>query len=70
MGRPTGGGGCGGGGPWATHTKLINTNKIEANILLFCIIIGTQMYKKKSVSKRVLLKKHLQSAKNHRRNAF
>lgn len=63
MGRPTGGGGWGGGGklppPWATHTKLINTNKIEANILLFCIIIGTQMYKKKSVSKRFWLKKHL-----------
>lgn len=57
MGKPTGGGGCGGGGifppPWAIHTKLINTNKIEANVLLFCIIIGTQMYKKKGVSKRI-----------------
>ncbi|WP_405295428.1 hypothetical protein [Algibacter sp. Ld11] len=41
IGKP-GPGGNGGGGmppPWAVHTKLINTNKIEANILLFCIII-------------------------------
>ncbi len=41
MGSPGGGGGEGGGGPLpcATHTKLINTNKIEAIILLFCIFI-------------------------------
>ncbi|SEP86749.1 hypothetical protein SAMN05421824_0538 [Hyunsoonleella jejuensis] len=63
MGRPTGGGGWGGGGisplPCATHTTLINTNKIEANILLFCIIIGTQMYKKKGATKNITSKKHL-----------
>ncbi|WP_298755676.1 hypothetical protein [uncultured Psychroserpens sp.] len=41
IGKPGGGGGIGGGGlpPWATHTKLINTNKIEAKIFLFCILI-------------------------------
>ena len=41
MGSPGGGGGEGGGGPtpWATDTKLINTNKIEANIFLFCTTI-------------------------------
>ena len=41
MGSPGGGGGEGGGGPLtcATHTKLINTNKIEAIIFLFCILI-------------------------------
>lgn len=44
MGRPGGGGGDGGGGIpsfslCATHTKLINTNKIEANNFLFCIPI-------------------------------
>jgi hypothetical protein len=39
--RPGGGGGCGGGGlpVCAKHTKLINTNKIEANILLYCTVI-------------------------------
>jgi len=41
IGKPGGGGGIGGGGlpPWAAHTKLINTNKIEARIFLFCILI-------------------------------
>ncbi|GAL70015.1 hypothetical protein JCM19302_2590 [Jejuia pallidilutea] len=51
----------GGGGkppPCAAHTTLINTNKIEANILLFCIIMGTQMYKKKQLVKHNWLKKH------------
>ena len=40
IGTPTGPGGPGGGGGGvcAAHTKLINTNKIEANIFLFCII--------------------------------
>ena len=39
--RPGGGVGGGGGGTFcATHAKLINTNKIEANILLFCIVMG------------------------------
>lgn len=39
IGNPTGpGGGCGGGGIWAEHTKLINTNKIEVTVFLFCII--------------------------------
>ena len=52
MGKPGGGGGGPGGGiTWATHTELINTNKIEANILLFCIVIGSQMYEKKRVHK-------------------
>lgn len=38
IGRPGGGGGIGGGGwpPWATQTKLIKTNKIEAKIFLLC----------------------------------
>ncbi|WP_298901198.1 hypothetical protein [uncultured Psychroserpens sp.] len=41
IGNPGGGGGIGGGGspPCAAHTKLINTNKIEAMIFLFCILI-------------------------------
>ena len=47
MGNPGGGGGIGGGGDpppiWASHTKLINTNKIEANIFLFCMFIMTIM---------------------------
>lgn len=51
IGKPGGGGGPGGGGVCPTHITLINTNKIEANILLFCIFIGTQMYKKKRASK-------------------
>ena len=52
MGKP-GGGGVGGGGTfWATQTKLINTNKIEANSLLFCIFIMSQMYKKKRVNNK------------------
>ena len=43
IGNP-GGGVAGGGGmlspiPRAMHTKLINTNKIEAKIFLFCILI-------------------------------
>ena len=49
MGKPgggPGGGGAGGSSDRAKHTKLINTNKIEAKILLFCIIIWFQMYKK------------------------
>tara|TARA_R110001583_G_scaffold69154_1_gene196304 strand:+ start:1296 stop:1649 length:354 start_codon:yes stop_codon:yes gene_type:complete len=52
IGNSGGGGipGGGGGGPCAAHTKLINTNKIEANILLFCIIIRSQMYRKKSLN--------------------
>ncbi len=45
MGKPGGGGAGGGRSPpaWAMHTKLINTNKIEATILLFCIIIGYKL---------------------------
>ncbi|SDR73086.1 hypothetical protein SAMN04515667_0474 [Formosa sp. Hel1_31_208] len=41
IGKPGGGGGIGGGGvaPCAMHTKLINTNKIEAKNFLFCILI-------------------------------
>jgi len=42
IGSPGGGGGEGGDGiplDCATHTKLINTNKIEAKIFLFCILI-------------------------------
>tara|TARA_R100001377_G_C3129144_1_gene88693 strand:- start:1 stop:129 length:129 start_codon:yes stop_codon:yes gene_type:complete len=40
MGKPGGGGGCGGGGPVCEkQTKLINKNKIEATILVFCIFI-------------------------------
>ncbi len=40
IGVPGGVGGPEGvGGSCAEHTKLINTNKIEANVLLFCIII-------------------------------
>ena len=44
IGKPGGGGGEGGGGIpspvlCAMHTKLINTNKIEAKIFLFCIPI-------------------------------
>ncbi len=42
IGVPGGVGGPGGSGtpsPWAMHTKLINTNKIEAKIFLFCILI-------------------------------
>jgi hypothetical protein len=54
IGKPTGGGGVGGGGNFcATHTKLINTNKIEANILLFCMFIVWQMYKKKVVFNKI-----------------
>ncbi len=47
IGKPGGGGGGNGGGgitsPCAVLTKLINTNKTEANILLFCIVIVEQM---------------------------
>lgn len=41
MGRPGGGGGPGGGGAAACEkqTKLINKNKIVANILMFCVFI-------------------------------
>jgi hypothetical protein len=43
IGNPGGGGGAGGGGVepsnCAEHTKLINTNKIEAKVFLFCTII-------------------------------
>jgi len=42
IGKPGGGGGAGGGGApsgCALHTKLINTNKIEAIYFLFCIFI-------------------------------
>jgi len=39
IGKPGGGGGGGGGSGCAMHTKLINTNKIEAKIFLFCIPI-------------------------------
>ena len=45
IGTPLGGTGplaSGGGGmpsPCEKHTKLINTNKIEAKIFLFCILI-------------------------------
>lgn len=64
IGKPYGVGAPGGGGskPWATDTKLINTNKIEANILLFCIIfMDSQMYKKNwgdKIIHRNWLKKH------------
>ena len=57
MGVPGGGGGGAGGGgplPWATHTKLINTNKIEAICLLFCIIIWVTKLKKKGVTNKIL----------------
>lgn len=41
IGSPGGGGGAGGGGtPCATDTKLINKNKIEAIIFMFCIFIS------------------------------
>lgn len=49
IGKPGGGGGEGGGGlplPCAKHTKLINTNKIEAKIFLFCIFIVRKCIKK------------------------
>lgn len=48
MGKPTGGGGPGGGGdsPCAKQTVLINTNKMETVILLFCIIMVTKCIKK------------------------
>ena len=42
IGKPGGGGGDGGSGiplDCDKHTKLINTNKIEAKIFLFCILI-------------------------------
>jgi len=42
IGKPggnTGPAGCGGGFTCDMHTKLINTNKIEAKSLLFCIFI-------------------------------
>lgn len=58
MGNPGGGGPGGGGSPpvWAAHTKLINTNKIETTILLFCIIM---IYKgiKNRISKIITLQK-------------
>ncbi|RKE98764.1 hypothetical protein [Ichthyenterobacterium magnum] len=45
IGNPGGPGGAGGGGCGlsvicATHTKLINTNKIEAINFLFCIFMS------------------------------
>ena len=49
IGRPGGGGGAGGGGspdPWAIQIQLINTNKTEANILLFCIVIWSNVQKR------------------------
>ena len=52
IGNPGGGGGIGGGGlACAVHTKLINTNKIEAKILLFCIIILRKNIKKSELTK-------------------
>lgn len=60
MGNPGGGGPGGGGSPpvWAAHTTLINTNKIETTILLFCIIM---IYKgiKNRISKIITLKKNV-----------
>lgn len=55
MGRPGGGGGDGGGGIpsfslCAMHTKLINTNKIEAIIFLFCILIKPLIAKKSQLN--------------------
>ena len=53
-GVPGGGGGIGGGGSppnWAVHTKLIKTNKIEANFLLFCILILRKCIKKSELTK-------------------
>lgn len=48
IGVPGGVGGPEGcGGFCAEQTKLINTNKIEANVLLFCIIIEGVKVKKK-----------------------
>ena len=59
-----GGGGAASG--WALHTKLINTNKIEANVFLFCIIISGGKCIKKCVStklfKSFFCKKHLLNA--------
>ena len=68
MGKPTGGGGPGGGGdsPCAKQTVLINTNKMEAAILLFCIIMETKCIKKKRPLKQFAtfsLKKSPQKAK-------
>jgi len=62
-------GGGGGGGPWAVHTKLIKTNKIEANFLLFCTIILRKCIKKGELSKIKTLKSPFKG-KNNRRNAF
>ncbi|MCB4807210.1 hypothetical protein LG651_03025 [Tamlana sp. 62-3] len=63
MGKPYGGGALGGGGlVCPTHTKLINTNKIETNILLFCSVMGSQMYEKKrarKVNSLLMTKKNL-----------
>jgi len=53
--NPGGGGGIGGGGvSCAAHTKLINTNKIEANFLLFCIIILRKCIKKSELTKNLM----------------
>ena len=46
IGKPGGGGSPGTGGTCAMHTKLINTNKIEAKIFLFCIPIESLIAKK------------------------
>ena len=56
IGNPGSGGGIGGGGggiprDCAVHTKLIKTNKIEANFLLFCILILCKCIKKSELTK-------------------
>ena len=58
MGNPGGGAPGGGGSPpvWAAHTKLINTNKIEATILLFCIIMVYKCIKNR-IGKIITLQK-------------
>ena len=56
-GNPGGGGGIGGGGSppnCALHTKLIKTNKIEANFLLFCVIILRKSIKKSELTKNLI----------------
>ena len=68
IGNPGGGGGIGGGGSppnWALHTKLIKTNKIEANFLLFCNIILRKNIKKSELPKILSIKCPFK-CKNHR----
>ena len=72
MGNPGGGGPGGGGSPpiWAAHTTLINTNKIETTILLFCIIMVYKCIKKLNKQNNYIAKKCSLIVQNIRQNVI